>query len=250
MSCAVAAGVGYGERRARSASARLFSSTRDRAHRGDLARRPEVGARASRRRCRAQPSCAASAPPSSPALDQLHPAELAHRLEHPVAHRAARVEHGEQRLVDQRLDLVEGVVAQHGVGAVQREAVVEDREPAQRAALVLGEQVPRPVDDRDQGLVPVRGAAVAAAQQGEPVVEPAVDVLDRHHPHLGRRQLDGQRQPVEAAHDAGVRRRRRARRPAGRPRPAGRTGRPRRRRRAGRAGRPVRRRSRAARGSW
>ena len=93
-------------------------------------------------------------------------------------------------------------MAEQRVGAGQREAVVEDREPAQRLALGLGEQVPRPVDDRDQRLVPVGRAAVAAAQQREPVVEPAVDVLDRHHPHLGRGQLDRQRQPVEPAHDA------------------------------------------------
>ena len=93
-------------------------------------------------------------------------------------------------------------MAQQRVGAGQREAVVEDREPAQRPALVLGEQVPRPVDDRHQGLVPVGRAAVAAAQQREPVVEPPVDVLDRHHPHLGRGQLDGQGQPVEPAYDA------------------------------------------------
>ena len=50
--------------------------------------------------------------------------------------------------------------------------------------------------------MPVGRAAVAAAQQGEPVVEPPVDVLDRHHPHLGGGQLDRQRQPVEPAHDA------------------------------------------------
>ena len=35
--------------------------------------------------------------------DQLHPAELADGLQHPVAHRAAGLDDGEQRLVDQRL---------------------------------------------------------------------------------------------------------------------------------------------------
>ena len=50
--------------------------------------------------------------------------------------------------------------------------------------------------------MPVGRAAVAAAQQREPVVEPAVDVLDRHHPHLGGGQLDREGQPVEAAYDA------------------------------------------------
>ena len=137
------------------------------------------------------------------------------------------------------------------VGAGEREAVVEDREPAQRPALALGEQVPRPVDDRHQGLVPVGRAAVAAAQQREPVVEPAVDVLDRHHAHLGRGQLDRQRQPVEAAYDAAYGLVVEARRP-------GRAAEARWRNRSAAAssaelaaaGRPARRRSPAARGWW
>src|SRR5690606_40660761 len=53
---------------------------------------------------------------------------------------------------------------------------------AQRAALPLAEQVPRPVDHGEQGLVAGVGAPVAAAQQGEPVVEPAGDLRRRHHP--------------------------------------------------------------------
>ena len=50
--------------------------------------------------------------------------------------------------------------------------------------------------------MPVGRRAVAAAQQGEPVVEPPVDVGDRHGAHPGGGELDGQRQAVEPAHDA------------------------------------------------
>ncbi len=49
--------------------------------------------------------------------------------------------------------------------------------------------------------MPVGSRAVAAAQQGEPVVEAAVDVLDRHRAHPGGGELDGQGEPVEPAHD-------------------------------------------------
>ena len=51
--------------------------------------------------------------------------------------------------------------------------------------------------------MPVRRAAVAAAQQREPVFQRAVDLLERHRPHLGRGELDRQRQPVKPGDDAG-----------------------------------------------
>ena len=185
----------------RRASARLFSSTATSrtasTWRGDHRSSPTRSANS-----QAHSSWAARAAAVLAGLDELQPAELAHRLEHPVPHRAARVEHGEQRLVDERAHVVERVVTEHGIRAVEREAVVEGRQPAQRATFGVAQQVPRPVDDREQGLVPVGRGAVAAAQQREPVVEAAVDVLDRHRAHPGRRELDGQGQPVEPAHDA------------------------------------------------
>ena len=45
-------------------------------------------------------------------------------------------------------------------------------------------------------------AAVAAAQQREAVLEPPVDLLDRHRADLRGGQLDRQRQAVEPGHDA------------------------------------------------
>ncbi len=51
--------------------------------------------------------------------------------------------------------------------------------------------------------MPVRSAAVTAAQQREPVLQAAVNLLDRHGPHPGRGELDGQRQAVKPADDAG-----------------------------------------------
>ena len=113
---------------------------------------------------------------------------------------------------------------------------MEDRQPAQRPPLGLAEQVPGPVDDGDQGLVPVGRAAVAAAQQREPVVEPPVDVVDRHRPAPWRRPARSRGAARRGGVRRGVRRRPRAVRRGARPTRAARTGRPRRPRRAGASG--------------
>ncbi len=182
-------------------------------------------------------------------LLELQAAELAHGLEHPVAEAARRVADAQQRLVDEPLDRVQRAVAEHRVRRLEREAVVEQREPAQRAPLGLVEQVPRPVDHGEQGLVAVGRGAVAAAQQREAVLEAPADLLDRHRADLRGGQLDRQREAVEPGHDAPHDRRRAARRRGAR-RARGRgTARPRRPARARRAGRRAPRRSRAARGS-
>ena len=145
-------------------------------------------------------------------LLELQAAELADGLEHPVADAARRLADAQQRLVDEPLDRVERAVAEHRVGRLEREPVVEQREPAQRAPLGLVEQVPRPVDHGEQRLVAVGRAAVAAAQQREAVLEAPVDLLDRHRADLRRGELDRQRQAVEPGHDARARAPRAARR--------------------------------------
>ena len=130
-------------------------------------------------------------------------AELAYRLQHPVAHAGGVLPDAEQGLADEALDRPDRVAAKHRLGRVEREPVVEQRQPAHRPPLGVVQQVPRPVDDGEQGLVPVRCAAIAAAQQREPVLETAVDFLERHRPDLGRGELDGERQPVKPGDDAG-----------------------------------------------
>ena len=123
-------------------------------------------------------------------------------------------------------------------------------EPPQRASLVGVEQVPRPVDDREQRLVAVGCAAIAAAQQRESVLQAAVDLLHGHGPNLGGGELDRQWETIEpsddAGHDAVVQVGGRARRQ--RPFAEQLSGVA--RRRAARAGRRARPRSPAALGSW
>jgi hypothetical protein len=134
---------------------------------------------------------------------ELHPAELADGLQHPVADPGPGLGHAQQRLVDEAADRVEGTGAEHDLRRLERETVLEQRQPPQGALLAGVQQVPGPLDDREQGLVPVGSTAVAAAQQREPVLEPPVDLLDRHGAHPGRGELDRQRQAVEPADDTG-----------------------------------------------
>ena len=60
-------------------------------------------------------------------------------------------------------------------------------------------------------------AAGAAGKEMEPLIEPARDLARAHRPHASRRELDGQRDAIEAPADPddtiGVLRRQRKRRP-------------------------------------
>ena len=173
----------------------------DRVDRRELVAVGEAGAVAVRVRGRPGPPGRARLAGLAGALE-LQAAELADGLEHPVADAARRAADAQQRLVDEPLDRVQRAVAEQRVRGLEREAVVEEREPAQRAPLGLADQVPGPVDHGEQRLVAVGRATVAAAQQREAVLEPPVDLLDRHRADLRRGQLDRQRQAVEPGHDA------------------------------------------------
>ena len=86
----------------------------------------------------------------------------------------------------------------------RRKARREHGERAQRLLLVLLEQVPAPVDERPQRLVPRQGRTRSRAEQGEPVVEARRKFVDGHGAQPRRGELDREGQPVEAlAHDCG-----------------------------------------------
>ena len=151
-------------------------------------------------------------------LGQPFDAVFADGLQHPVAQPAA--DRLQQRLVDQRqqqvTDIVCGdagwslrdrrvivglIVTAHRDRSRQVGAGREDRQPFGDQSLLLGQQVPTPLDHRAQGPVPGHRGAVAAGQQPEPVGQPGGDLPDRQHPQPRRGQFDGQRQPVESADD-------------------------------------------------
>ena len=77
----------------------------------------------------------------------------------------------------------------------------EQREVLGDLALERVHQVPAPLDHGAQRAVPRDRRALAAGQQPEPVGEPVGHLGDAEHPQPRRSQLDGQRQPVQPAHD-------------------------------------------------
>ena len=81
--------------------------------------------------------------------------------------------------------------------AVSVKPLEEHCQPTENHALVLVQQVVAPVEGRPQGLVAARGPARATDQHRENVVETLGQLAERQHPHLGRGQLDRQRQAVE-----------------------------------------------------
>src|SRR5207247_5441696 len=71
------------------------------------------------------------------------------------------------------------------------------RQPPQHQPFRPGEQLPAPVDDGPQGLLPGRGVAMPGDQQPEPVVEPGEELVHAQGPDPGRSQLQRQRNSVE-----------------------------------------------------
>ncbi len=136
-------------------------------------------------------------------------AELAHRLEHPVAHDAVVLGDAQQRLRDEPVERVEDLPGRrprrrpapgvgHGLRRLGGEAVREDGDAAQQVLLGRAQQVPAPLDHRLERAVPVRGGPVPGAQEREALVEVTFHLLDAQGPHARRGELDGERQPVEA----------------------------------------------------
>ena len=127
--------------------------------------------------------------------------ELADRLQGAEPRRAAILGHHQEGLVDQGVDEVGTGRSEHGGDGGTRHAVLEHREPGQRPLLLGREEVPRPGDDGLEGAVAVGGGAVATAQGGEPVLESGRHLGRRHGADPSGRELDRQRQPVQALHD-------------------------------------------------
>jgi hypothetical protein len=112
----------------------------------------------------------------------------------------------DQRLVHQRRDHFDdpcGITPEraHLLGAVRRGAAAEDRQAPQDGLLATVEQVPAPVHDRAQRLVPGQRASGANRQQREPVIEPVGHLSGGQCPHPHRGKLDSQRDPVKIAAD-------------------------------------------------
>ena len=82
-----------------------------------------------------------------------------------------------------------------------REAVDEDRQPAQHSALRFGQQVVAPVDRRSQGLVTGHLGSVAGTEHPEAVMKASRDLFERQDTDPRGGQFDRQRYAVETTAD-------------------------------------------------
>ena len=119
----------------------------------------------------------------------------------PVDEPAHRVQRRRRRHAQRR---------QHVLDRIQGGAAGEAGQCPQPALVVGEEQVVAPADRPLQRAAPLGTVAARVAQQGEPVLQAASDVVHRQRPHPGGGELDGQRQSVEGTahvlHDRGGRR--------------------------------------------
>ncbi|EPH41606.1 putative Regulator protein [Streptomyces aurantiacus JA 4570] len=136
-------------------------------------------------------------------LPELFGAVLPYGLQDAVPRPVRPVRGHHQGAVHQAGEEVEHIGPAHGAAradgprGVERAAVVHGQAPQNRA-LRRCEQRPAPVDDRAEGALPRRGAAEAAGEQGEPVVDAGQQPVHPHRAYARRRQLQRQREPVQA----------------------------------------------------
>ena len=148
------------------------------------------------------------APPRGRLLAAVHEpfqGELADRLEHGEAwFDAVRRDPLHQALVDQGRDRVQcrrSLTRAHRLRGHQAEPAGEDRQPPEEGLLGGGQQVVAPGDPGAHGPQPFRDVLRAVGEQGEAAAEPGQQRLRRQHGHPGGRQLDRQRQAVQAPAD-------------------------------------------------
>ena len=110
------------------------------------------------------------------------------------------VRHHDKRAIyqpGQQAQHIQAVLGADRLRRGQAAAVRGYRQPPQHQPFRVGEQLPAPVDDGPQGLLPRRGVAGTGDQQPEPVVEPREELVHAQGPDAGRRQFQRQRNPVE-----------------------------------------------------
>ena len=88
----------------------------------------------------------------------------------------------------------------HGV---EREPGGEHAEVVQQLALLVGKQAHAPVDRRAHGPVPLGQVACGSGQQGEAAAQSLRDPRRGEDAHLRRRELDGERESLQAPADVG-----------------------------------------------
>ena len=105
------------------------------------------------------------------------------------------------------VEIVDHQVEHHvHIQAAQREDAhtMDFEEQRQRDdALLFREQIMAPIDQGAEGLLVRKTITAPAAEQSKPIIEPGGDFIDVEELNAGRRQFDGERNPVKAAANFG-----------------------------------------------
>ena len=139
---------------------------------------------------------------------QLLASVLADRVEHEVARAVVAFHEHHERLLDQRLQQVEHVLAgerldaAHGFGRGEIETADEYAKPVEHDLLFGREQLVRPVDEGAQGLLPLLQDARAAGQKLVAVLQAGIDVGDGERADARRGELERQAGCLPAARPA------------------------------------------------
>src|SRR5262249_35478841 len=92
-------------------------------------------------------------------------------------------------------------LATHRLRGLEREAARKHSEAAQQRALTGGQQMMAAFDERQERLVARQGGATAPRKQAEAIIEPRRDLLWWKDLHARRRQLNRQRNAIQAPAD-------------------------------------------------
>src|SRR5262249_22671101 len=117
-----------------------------------------------------------------------------------------RVERDE-RFVDERAQYIDDLRTREVVAGADafrsfdREAVDEDGQPAKEHTFARGEELEAPVERCGERLLPLPRSARPPREQSEPVVESTGDLWRREMAYAGGRQLERERDAVEAPAD-------------------------------------------------
>ncbi len=136
---------------------------------------------------------------NSPAARSLSDAVRRHRLQQPVP-RPVRPLHGyDERPVHEPNQHIENVrlLTAHTARGLRSTAIRMYGEPPQHGLLVRSEQLPAPVDHRQQSLLTRCGTSVPGRQQPEAVIESCHESTDSQGTHPGRGELQRQWDPVK-----------------------------------------------------
>ena len=129
---------------------------------------------------------------------------LPHHLEHAEAGDLVRRLGRHQGLVDETTEHVDHVAdRRHDGGGIEVEAAGEHRQPTERDALVVEQEVVAPVEGGGQGLLAVRMAAPAPGEDGERIAQAGGELGDREVDDAHGGQLEGEGDAVETTTDLG-----------------------------------------------